>query len=134
MRRRGSLTIELSLLMPGILSVLILIIFATYYYHDRCILECAAYSTLLKSCQNGDEDRTEELFNDITENGLIGIWNLSLLREDKNDDIALKQIKISGNMKCFSSMLLKYVSEYLFTVNINECLYDINEPEYIRGY
>ncbi|MDO4189628.1 MAG: hypothetical protein Q4D29_11625, partial [Lachnospiraceae bacterium] len=105
MRKKASLTIELSLLMPGIMSAIIIIIFASYYYHDRCVIECAAYSSVLKESQMCSDRCAVDIFDDCIEDKLLGVWSLSTL-ETCNEETVTIQVK--GNMKCFNGMLLRY--------------------------
>ena len=44
MRYKGSFTIEAALIMPIILGIIVLFIYASMYAHDRCVLEYAAQS------------------------------------------------------------------------------------------
>lgn len=44
MRYKGSFTIEAALIMPMILGIIVLFIYASMYSHDRCVLEYAVQS------------------------------------------------------------------------------------------
>lgn len=127
MKKKGSLTIELSLLMPVILFSIILIIYATYFYHDRCIIQQSAYSTALKREEKNNGISAEELFRNGVENKLIGVWDLSV--EEVEDTLA-----VQGKMNCFDGLLFRLMSDNFFAVNITEYLYSDNEADYIRGY
>lgn len=52
MRYKGSFTIEAALIMPMILGIIVLFIYASMYSHDRCVLEYAVNSE-----ESGFEDR-----------------------------------------------------------------------------
>lgn len=127
MKKKGSLTIELSLLMPVILFSIILIIYATYFYHDRCIIQHSAYSTALKRKEKNNEISAEELFRNGVENKLIGVWDLSVEEVEG-------ALTVQGKMNCFDGLLFRLMSDNFFAVNITEYLYSDNEADYIRGY
>jgi len=88
-RLKASYTIELSLLMPVIFYSLILIIFMTFYMHDKCIIEKSARIAAFRIALNGElnnidiEDKDEfisrnyeEIFEELTSSSLIGKWEI----------------------------------------------------------
>lgn len=130
--KEGVMTLELSLLMPGIISILIIVIFSGYYFHDRCVLERGAYASCLKFAEyvmNDDNDNlnSEEVvasyFDDETKNRLCGNWDLSLEIQNTDDEIS---IFITGNMKCLSGIFTRYLSKIIYNVNITESAGIIN--------
>lgn len=64
MKRRklaGSLTVEMSFLMPMILFLIMGCVFAVFYYHDKNILSAAAYETaVVGSTKMREKDGVEE--------------------------------------------------------------------------
>lgn len=48
---KGSYTVEASFLLPMILSVIVLIIYLSFYLHDRAVLSSAAYTAALRGSQ-----------------------------------------------------------------------------------
>lgn len=77
---KGSYTIEASLLFPFILMILILIIYFSFFIHDRCIMHAAAYTAALRGSQilNEDEDvfsKVEKSSQELLENRLLAVRN-----------------------------------------------------------
>lgn len=146
--KKASLTIELSLLMPGILAIFIFIIFSAYYLHDRCVIERAAYAAI-KECQdrklyhdgvvfkndgrglNDDMERCSEVFNNITSQELLGRWNITLSTSNDADEYC---IYVTGRMNCMQGFISKYLSNIVFSIEINESVYKMTGPDYMRGY
>lgn len=130
--RNAVLTIELSLLMPGIMAVLILVIYAGYYYHDRCVIESLAYSAVLKSSyeKSPDEYEVDRLFQEAADKRLLGKWDMSENIKILSDEIIMV---VEGNMTFSTGGMMQYLKDILFSVNITESAKRLNEPEYIRG-
>jgi len=149
-KSRGSLTIELSLLMPGILAVYILIIFMGYFVHDKCIIERAAYSAVNRcryelmneneNLNSGIEsndasieyyiENAESRFDEITGEGLIGKWDISRNAWTTDEEINLA---VSGRMSCINGMFSRYLSKTVFVVEIEETAELISGPEHARS-
>lgn len=127
----ASLTIELSMLMPGIITVLIIIIFCGYYFHDKCVIQRAAYSAALKtSYESGTEaDYARDLFEENVSKCLLGKWNIEDDVTISDDEI---RINVQGTMSCFSGFVSGYVSDRIFSINVCESVNILNEPAYIR--
>ena len=130
--RNAVLTIELSLLMPGIMAVLILVIYAGYYYHDRCVIESLAYSAVLKTSYEKypDEYEVDRLFQEAADKRLLGKWDMSENIKIYDDEIIMV---VEGNMTFSTGGMLQYLKDILFSVNIIESAKRLNEPRYIRG-
>ena len=133
MTKRGSLTIELSLLTPAIISVLIIVIFSGYFYHDRCVIQRAAYTSVLKSSaiSDADENTADMIFEDELSGRLIGKWDLQKKIETSDDYISLR---VSGNMKCIDGIFTKYLSNMMYKIDISESAFDVNAPDYLRRH
>ena len=75
-RLRGSYTVEAALVFPFILSVIVLILYFSFYIHDRSILNHAAYVAALRGSQiNGTQDifaKVDQYSKDLIENRLLG--------------------------------------------------------------
>lgn len=61
--KKGSLTIELSLLMPLILGLFVVIIFTGFILHDKCIVNKACLSAALRGSQEADDKDAMEAAN-----------------------------------------------------------------------
>lgn len=145
-RKRASMTIELSLLMPGILAVLILIIFTGYYLHDKVVIERAAYVSVLRSAKekyksdNANINRIIEkddneicslscmCFDDEVEERLIGIWDISRNAYVLDEEVV---INVKGRMNCLSGVLSSYLSGVIYTVDITENAYMLSGTKYV---
>lgn len=63
---KGSLTVEVSFLMPIILMMIMSSILAVFYFHDKCILSGAAYETCViesNTLRENEELSEEEIQN-----------------------------------------------------------------------
>lgn len=49
-KENGYFTLEVSLILPMVLLFITLMIFLTFYSHDRCVLEVCAYEAALRGC------------------------------------------------------------------------------------
>ena len=128
MYKRGSLTIELSLLMPAIFSVLIILIFAGFFFHDRCVIERGVCAALIKL--SDERQNASIIFHDEVDNRLLGVWNM-------NEEFSVSDGKITvhiiGQMNCIEGIFTRYLSKMIFKVDITESAYLLNAPEYIRS-
>ena len=129
MKKKGSLTVELSLIMPLVLGVLILIIFLSFYLHDTCAIERIGYTCLLNGIENGYSK--EEIINDFdseTETGLLGNWNIK--RDIRfSDDSA--NITVNGTMLWDSRLMFGLINSKVFTYNSNISVNNLCEAEYL---
>lgn len=143
-KKDGSLVVETSLIMPGIIAAIMFIIYAGFYYYDRCVIEEVAYSSVLKSgsgyVYDGDhinndlsyyelERLTENKFVEATNNRLVGNWEIDSKALADEEEITLK---IKGVMDMPGGFLMEYISEKLFSIDIVESSKNIYEPLYIR--
>lgn len=127
--RKGSLSIELSLIMPGVMAVILIIIFSGYYYHDRCVIQRCAYSSVLKTsydeniaeCNLNSEEELERAiiyyFDKEIDGRLIGKWNLEKCTSVDNEKI---EINVSGSMICIEGIFTGYLSGMMFEINLTE--------------
>lgn len=138
------MVIELSLLMPGIIAVLIFIIYTGFYYHDRSVIENVAYSSVLK-CGSGylydnknisvvcdDKEYENAVINRFYESiygRVVGKWNLDSRAYVNNNSIS---INVNGYMEWPGGLILEYLGGHLFKLSINESAMKIYEPNYIR--
>lgn len=135
-KKRASLTIELSLLMPGIIAVLILIIYTGYYFHDKCIIENAICASLLRTSERLDGSYTDseieytaiDIFEDEIRSRLIGKWEMEKSVTTTREEIGLT---INGRMDNLFGLLSPLLSKYVFTIHLSESSYTINGPDYI---
>ena len=62
MKVRGSVTVEMSFLVPIIFSVIVVVIQILFYFHDKIILEGVVYETV--TVCSGKDEITEEDVNE----------------------------------------------------------------------
>ena len=132
LKRKASFTVELSLLMPGIMAVLVFIIYLGYYCHDRCVIERAMYSAVLKA---GYDDAVNEhniyyYYNDAVDGRLIGKWRTNENITISGDEI---RINVNGYMECFSGAASSYLAKALFRVDFSESSKNLNEVGYLMN-
>ena len=77
MKLKGSMTVEMSFLMPMIMFLIVGCILAVFYYHDKNVLSGAAYetavagSTRMRERDGIDEGELEALYAERTEGKCI---------------------------------------------------------------
>lgn len=73
---KGSYTVEAALIFPFILSAIVLILYSSFYIHDRSILNHAAYVAALRGSQiMGTQDvftKVDQYSKELIENRLLG--------------------------------------------------------------
>lgn len=90
---KGSYTLEATLIMPMILSILVLLIYWAFYLHDRAILSAAAYTAALRGSQmiSGENisDEVNKCSKDLINNRLLITKGIEQRVEVKGDTIAV---------------------------------------------
>ena len=129
----GSMTIELTLLMPFILGIFIFIIFSGFILHDKCIVNKACMSAALRGSEETEADKAMDKANEaITEvlpGRLIGRWDYSTEVDIGKDAV---RVSFTGNTKMGSGLIRRLLSTGT-TGHSYECeSYRLNEAEYIR--
>lgn len=130
MKKKAVMTVELSLLMPGIIAVLIFIIYLGYYFHDRCVMERGIYHAALRGSYDSVKSETSihEYFEDEVSERLIGKWNLCVSVHITEDEIITD---VRGNMDLLEGVFSSYLSKVFFNVDMSESVICLNEPSYI---
>ncbi len=130
---RGSMTIEMTLLMPFILGIFIFIIFSGFILHDKCIVNKACRSAALRGSEESDDDnaldRAYEAIDEVLPDHLIGKWDYST-----NIDIGKDAVKVTfkGSAEFGKGLLYKLIG-VTDTVHDYECTgYRVNEEEFLR--
>ncbi|MBQ7724702.1 MAG: pilus assembly protein [Lachnospiraceae bacterium] len=80
---KASYTLEASLLFPFILAVIVLIIYGSFFIHDRAVLDIAAYEAALRGSEVTDPDgdifsKVRDTGNRETEGRLLATKNVSM--------------------------------------------------------
>lgn len=129
--KRASSTIELALLMPGIIASILLIIFSCFYAHDICYIEKISFVTVQKIASDVSQENIilQEMFDRNIENGVIGAWDIS--REVIIDENII-QLSVEGKMNNDGDFFLGYLNGKLFYYKTVVYANNINIPSYIR--
>jgi hypothetical protein len=92
---KGSYTIEASLLLPMILSIIMILMFLSFYVHDRCILYSIAYTAALRGSEVQSDE--EKIFREVEESSNKLLENKLLVTRNVNTDIKIssKDIAVS---------------------------------------
>ncbi len=129
----GSLTIELTLLMPFILGVFVFIIFSGFVLHDKCVVNKACLSAALRGSRESDDSKAiikaEEAIGEVLPGNLLGTWSY-----DTGIDVGQDAVRVTfrGDTK-MGSGLIRWVLSTGRTGHSFECeSYRIKEAEYIR--
>ena len=130
---KGSMTIEMTLLMPFILGSFIFIIFSGFILHDKCIVNKACMSAALRGSEETDPDkamdRANEAISEVIPGRLIGKWDYST-RIDVGKDAV--RVSFKGNTGMGGGLIRRLISSGT-TGHDYECeSYRLNEAEYIR--
>lgn len=135
LRKKGSYTIELSLLMPILLVVLLLIIYSDFYMHDRVVIGRACYAASLRASLCINENERESLarreFLKEIENKLLGKWKYSFETTLENDEVVAN---FEGTMLSSQGLLNKTIGSKLFEFSVNSKSKLANETRYLRNY
>lgn len=142
--KNGSLTIEMSLLMPAILAIIILIIFTCYYLHDKCVIKRASYSACIGVNESKDDfnsdlykmadseyiEKAEKDFDEKITGRTLGKWELNRSAYIEDGKIALE---VSGKME-FPGLFSEYVSSIAYITKQKTYAYFTNEAEYMNEH
>lgn len=133
MRKKGSYTIELTLLMPVIIAVILLILFSNYYMHDRVIIEKANYISCLRGALCYEKEKRESVAMDAfvqqIDGKLLGKWDYNIKFVNAEDKVISE---FEGKMKMNEGLLLKVIGERVYTYKTKAVSDSANESIYIR--
>ena len=95
MSYKASYTIEASLLFPFILAVIVLIIYGSFFIHDRAVLDTAANEAALRGSEITDPDG--DIFTKVRDTGEREIEGRLLATKNVDMDIKVdsKEVKVS---------------------------------------
>ena len=130
---KGSLTIELTLLMPFILAVFVFIIFSGFVLHDKCIVNKACLSAALRGSNESEDGKAMEqagvAINEVLPGNLLGKWSY-----DTQIDVGEDAVRVSftGDTDMGISLLKKILFTGTTTHSYKCESYRLKEAEYIR--
>ena len=130
---KGSLTIEITLLMPFIMGIFIFIIFSGFILHDKCIVNKACLSAALRGSQESEDgkalDKAAEAISEVLPGKLIGHWSYNTGIDVGNDVI---RVTFDGETEMGFGLIRRVLSTGS-TSHSYECeSYRLKEAEYIR--
>lgn len=127
----GSMTVEITLLMPLIIGVLLFLFYTAYYLHDIAAFEKGIGIGLLRAGLEVDDteanNRVEEALAEIR---LLGKWEMELDTEIKRDTI---YVRLKGSMFAREGLFLRMFPD-LYSVQISRSAGRINETDYVRSH
>lgn len=104
---KGSYTVEASFLLPMILTVIVLIIYMSFFLHDRAVLQSAAYTSALRGSQmiSGEKvfSEVENSAKKLIANRLIGTDDVQTTIDISGDDV---KVSYKGIMEIPAGALL----------------------------
>ena len=132
---KGSYTVEASLLFPFILTVLVLIIYLSFFIHDRQLMQAAAYTSALRGSQIIDNrqdvfTKVEESSKEILENRLLAVRN-------QTTDIQITGQKISVTIEGavmipVGTRLIKAMGKDNIPIKVTSTAKRIDDVKFIR--
>lgn len=130
---KGSLTIEITLLMPFILGVFLFIIFSGFVLHDKCMVNKACMSAALRGSQESEDARAMDnaalALSEVLPGKLIGKWSYNTSIDVGKDVI---RVTFEGDTDIGSGLVMRVLSSGN-TRHSYECeSYRLKEAEYIR--
>lgn len=128
---RGSMTVEITLLMPMIIGVFLFLFFTLYYLHDVVAINKGVSTALLRGSLELNEDVIfSEMKGSIDDIRLLGKWELLSDISITNDDVS---VFISGEMEATEGLFRKIIVEkYEYTTEGREKR--IDEVGYVRSH
>ncbi|HOO27974.1 MAG TPA: TadE/TadG family type IV pilus assembly protein [Lachnospiraceae bacterium] len=126
--KQGSFTIELALLMPFLIGSFLFVFFMAYYMHDRCLLEKACQSAVLRGsgCMSEEAAKTAayETIDEILLKKLLWKWEFT-----KQVEIDSEKISVFGE----GVMLVNEGGNRPLSFSVECSAKRINEPVFIRS-
>ena len=118
---KGSYTIEASFLMPMILTVIVIIIYLTFFLHDRTVLNSVAYTAAMRGSQLTSG---EDVYAVVEDSGKKLIKNRLLATKNVTTDVSVQKNKISvsyrGVLKIPAGTLLcRYLTNGRDSLEVN---------------
>ena len=130
---KGSLTIELTLLMPFILGMFIFILFSGFVLHDKCIVNKACLSAALRGSQESEDgpamEKAAQAISEVLPGKLIGRWSYNT-GIDIGEDVI--RVSFEGDTEMGFGLVRRILSAGT-TTHSYECeSFRLKEAEYIR--
>ncbi len=100
-RLEGSYTVEASLLFPFILSVIVFIMYMSFFFHDRCVMNQSAYQAALRASRMKTGDNSvmgtaERAANELMNRTVLATSDITLSIEISGSEV---QVRYEGILK-----------------------------------
>lgn len=127
---QGSMTIEITLLLPLLLCVFLLLYFTLYYLHDAISFEKACGVGLLRAAMERDPEQAKAKLIEATEEvRLLGRWEIAWDRVVTEETVS---IGMEGTMFAREGLFRKYLPN-TFALKMERSTDRIDEVHYIRS-
>lgn len=129
LKLQGSMTIEITLLMPILIGVFLFLFFTSYYLHDSVAYEKACNTALLRgslAVKDGGYEDMEKAFREIR---VLGNWSKEHICKIEDSNVS---VSIRGVMDAPEGLFRKLIKkEYILKGDKNTGI--IDEVTYIRN-
>ena len=130
---KGSLTVEITLLMPFILGAFMFILFSGFVLHDKCIVNKACLSAALRASTEVEEGKAMDTgikaINEVLPSCLIGKWSYNTQIDVGKDEV---RVSFEGDTEMGFGLIRRVLSTGS-TGHSFECKSErLREAEYIR--
>ena len=100
-RLEGSYTVEASLLFPFILSVIVFIMYMSFFFHDRCVMNQSAYQAALRASRMKTGDNSvmgtaERAANELMNRTVLATSDITHSIEISGSEV---QVRYEGILK-----------------------------------
>lgn len=93
---RGSMTVELTLLMPLILAVFLFLFFTLYYLHDVVAVNKGISTALLRGGLAGEDGSAVGIMTEaVSDIRLLGKWDIGVICNEDADEV---RVSVEGEM------------------------------------
>lgn len=124
----GSMTVEITLLMPFLIGVFLFIFFTLYYVHDIAALQKGCSTALIRGSLTRDRKEAQiEMETALEEIRLLGKWNIQKTAAVENDEV---RVTVSGTMEVREGLFRKLLDKD-YAYHTEQSAERIDETAYI---
>ena len=125
---KGSMTVEITLLMPFLIGVFLFIFFTMYYFHDIAALQKGCSTALIRGSLIRDRNEAKsEMETALEEIRLLGKWRLQKTATVEKDMV---KVSVSGTMEVREGLFRKLL-EKEYEYHTEQSAERIDETAYI---
>ncbi|MCR5223206.1 MAG: hypothetical protein K6D90_10120 [Lachnospiraceae bacterium] len=124
----GSMTVEITLLMPFLIGVFLFIFFTLYYVHDIAALQKGCSTALIRGSLTRDRKEAQsEMETALEEIRLLGKWNIQKTAVVEKDKV---KVSVSGTMEVRQGLFKKLLDKD-YAYHTEQSAERIDETAYI---